>query len=119
MNNTYTLLETLKTSDGNTIIFNGSQISKFYDKTFEENFANLSIEEKEEVFRIDRDYEDLLFKVLREPLQEMMKYLPKNPIDEYEFFLSQSKSEDVTEEQYNLKIERLRQHKEWYEKQTL
>lgn len=126
MKNTFTCLETIKTSDGNTIIFNAKHLSKFYEKTFEENFASLTAEEKQEAFQVNHEYEDLLIKMWKEPLRKITDYLAdisnfqesiRNPIEEYEYLLLAPKEEGVTEEDHNLKIERSRQHKEWYEKQ--
>ena len=126
MKNTFTCLETIKTSDGNTIIFNAKHLSKFYEKTFEENFASLTDEEKQEAFQVNHEYEDLLIKMWKEPLRKITDYLAdisnfqesiRNPIEEYEYVLLAPKEEGVTEEDHNLKIERSRQHKEWYEKQ--
>jgi hypothetical protein len=126
MKNTFTCLETIKTSDGNTIIFNAKHLSKFFEKTFEENFASLTPEEKQEAFHVNQEYEDLLIKMWKEPLRKITDQLAnvsnfqesiRNPIDEYEYLLLAPKEEGVTEEDHNLKIERSRQHKEWYEKQ--
>lgn len=126
MKNTYTLLETTKASDGNTIIFKREHLAKFFKKTFEENYANMSDEEKEEVFHLDQEYGDLLIKVWKEPLQKIIEKSgatwalqdeERNPIEEYEHALSLPKDEDLSDEEHNLKLERLRLHKEWYEKQ--
>ena len=119
MKNTYTLSETIKTSDGNTIIFDPKHLIKFFEKTFEDNFASLTTEEKQEAFQVGHEYKDLLIKLWKEPLltipvfQETMR----NPIDEYEYLLLAPKEEGVTEEEHNLRMERSRQNKEWYEKQ--
>lgn len=126
MKNTYTLLETTKASDGNTIIFKREHLAKFFKKTFEENYANMSDEEKKEVFHLDQEYGDLLIKVWKEPLQKIIETSganwalqdeERNPIEEYEHALSLPKDEDLSDEEHNLKLERLRLHKEWYEKQ--
>lgn len=123
MKNTFTFLETFKASDGNTIIFKGEHIGKFFKKTYEENYASMSKEEKEEAFRVDHEYGDLLIKIWKEPLQEILSHVGwalqdsgRNPIEEYEYALSLPKDEDMTEEEHNLKMERLRLNKEWFEK---
>lgn len=126
MKNTFTLLETIKTQNGKTVIFKKELIAEYFKNNYEQNFANLTDEEKQETFRIDNEYNDLLVKVLKEPMHKMFDdigitwALPdteRNPIEEYEFVLSSPKDEDLTEEQHYAKLERLRQHKEWYEKQ--
>ena len=126
MKDTYTAMETVTTCCGDTIIFKPQLLNIFFKKTFEENYSNLTQEEKEESFRVDQEYGDLLIKIWKEPLQEILKSFgadwalqcnPRNPIEEYEYQLILPKDEDLTEEQYNLKMERLKLNKEWFEKQ--
>jgi len=126
MKDTYTSMETVTTCCGNTVIFVHSQVMKFFKETFEKNYSNFTTEEKEEFFHIDNEYGDLLAKIWKEPLQDMLKTsygadwaLPheeRNPTQEYEYVLA-NRDNDLTDEQYNLKLERLRQHKEWFESQ--
>ena len=124
MKNTFTFLETIKTTDGHTIVFKGDALGKFFKKTYEENHANLSEEQKHEAFLVEQEYGDILLRMYKEPLQKLLGDVgwivpndERNPIEEYEYALSLPKDEDMTEEEHNLKIERLRLHKEWYEKQ--
>jgi hypothetical protein len=125
MKDTYTAMETVTTCCGNTIIFRKDLLAKFFKTTYEENYLNLTQEEKEEAFRVDQEYGDLLIKIWKEPLQEILKDFgadwalqcsPRNPTEEYEYQLTLPDA-DLTEEQYALKLERLRIHKEWFEKQ--
>jgi hypothetical protein len=122
--NTYTLLETLKTHNGKNVIFKKEILINYFKNDYEENFLNLSNEEKHEAFQVDLMYGDLITKILKEPLQKMLEEFganwalqdeERNPIEEYEHIISLPKNEDMTEEQWNLKIERLRIAKEWYE----
>lgn len=127
MKNTFTMLETFRTSDGKVILFRGEQLGNFFKKTYEQNFANMTTEEKQETFQVEQEYGDLLTKMWKEPLQKVLNFTddsgwvlpnePRNPTEEYEYALSIPKDEDVTEEEHNLKIERLRLYKELYEKQ--
>jgi hypothetical protein len=124
MKNTFTILETFRASDGKVILFRGEQLSNFFKKTYEENFANMTPDEKQEAFQVEQEYGDLLTKMWKEPLQKVLNGSvwvlpnePRNVIEEYEYALSIPKDEDMTEEEHNLKIERLRLYKELYEKQ--
>jgi hypothetical protein len=118
-------METITTSDGHTILFSKSQVCKFFKSTFEQNYSNLSEDERAEFFHINEQYGDLLDKIWREPLQEMLNELyganwavqsaDRNPTEEYEHHLSIGKDEDLTDEEHQLKMERLRHHKEWFE----
>jgi hypothetical protein len=127
MKNTYTSMETVKTCCGNTIIFRPDLLAKFYKKTFEENYLSLSQQDMEESFLVDQLYGDLLTKIWKEPLQGIIQEYGadwalqcacRNPVEEYNHQLSLPKDADLTEEEYNLKMERLRLHKEWYETQN-
>ena len=126
-----TLLDTLKTHDGNRIIYRPDKILEFFKRTYEENYMNLSKEEKEEGFLVDQQYGDLLMKIFKEPIHNLLNadnsdtsisYIiqteQRNPTEEYEYALAIPKDDYVTEEEYNLKMERLRLHKEWFESQN-
>ena len=123
-----TLMDTIKTSDGKVILYRTDHISNFFKKTFEENYMNLSKEEKEEVFIIEQEYGDILIKMWKEPLHNLLnpssgigwilQDTPRNPTEEYEYALSIPKDEDMTEEEHSMKMERLRLHKEWFESQN-
>ena len=127
MKNTFTTLETFRASDGNVILFRKEHLLNFFKKTYEENYLNLSVAEKEEAFQIDHEYGDLLIKIIKEPLQKILEESAgaawalqdeeRNPIEEYEHALSLPKDNDLSDEEHSLKMERLRLHKEWYEKQ--
>lgn len=128
MINTFTTLETLKTSDGKTIVFNPDQLGEFFKRTYEENYMNLSKEEKEEGFLVDQQYGDLLIKMWKEPMHNLLNPVTgatwilqdeqRNPIEEYENILTLTKDEDISQEDWDSKIERLRHHKEWFESQN-
>ena len=126
-NNNYTLLDTVLCSDGNRRIFRKEYVADWFKHDFESNYLQLTTEEREEGFSIELDYGDLIVKILNEPLQEFLKDSGaawalkdeyRNPIEEYEHALVHNRDEDLTEEQHAMKIERLRQHKEWFEKQN-
>jgi hypothetical protein len=114
MINTYTTLETFKTTDGNTIIYNTNCVGKFLNETIEENYKILSEEERTESFYVGHMYGDLLEKLLSVPMGEVRR----NPKEEYEHFISIPKDDNISDYMHNSKIERLRQNKEWFESQN-
>ena len=128
MKDTYTSMETITTSDSHTILFSKSQVCKFFKSTFQQNYSNFSEDERAEFFHMIEQYGDLLDKIWKKPLQEMLTELyganwavqsaDRNPTEEYEHHLSIGKNEDLTNEEHQLKTERLRHRKEWYEKQN-
>ena len=129
MKDTYTLLETIETVCGNTIIFRPELVGTFFKKHVEENFAKLTPEEQEQCHLLDQQYGDLDLKLWKQPLQNLLSELRqnvnwpvqdsnRNPIEEYEHALSIGRDQDMSEEEHNLKMERLRIHKEWFEKQN-
>jgi len=127
MKDTYTSMETITTGCGNTVIFRPDQLGTFFKKTYEENYLTLTPEEVSESFGIDQEYGDLLIKIIKEPLHDILidyygaewalQDKERDPIEEYNYALSKPKDEDMTEEEHNLKMERLRLHKEWFEQQ--
>ena len=59
-NYSHTLLPTIKTYDGENILYDASVIPNFVKKTFFERVAALSEEERDEFFRMSYEYEDVL-----------------------------------------------------------
>ena len=125
MKNTFTTLETLTTSDGNTIIFNQMSVGEFFKTIFEQNYLKLSPEEKEEVYLIEQNYGDILDKAWKSPLQVAVKSIgagwvfqdeERNPIEEYKHVLSVAKDADISEEAHQAILERLRLHAELFAK---
>jgi len=129
MKDTYTLLETVETSCGHTIIFRPELVGTFFKKHVEENFAKLTPEEQEQCHLLDQQYGDLDLKLWKQPLHDLlngirddvnwaMQDANRNPTEEYEYALSIGRDADLSVEEHNLKMERLRLHKEWFEKQN-
>lgn len=126
MKNTFTTLETLTTSDGNTIIFNQMSVGEFFKTIFEQNYLKLSPEEKEEVYLIEQNYGDILDRVWKSPLQVAVKSTgagwvfqdeERNPIEEYRYALAMAKDADITEEAHQAKMKRLKLHAELFAKE--
>ena len=129
MKDTHTLLETVKTSCGNTILFRPDLVGKFFKKNLEENFAKLTPEEKERCYFLAELYDGLDIKIWKQPLHDLLNDMDnelhyavpdekRNPIEEYETALAAGKNLWLTDEEHDLYIERLRLHKEWFEKQN-
>lgn len=125
MKDKFTTLEAFTTSDGKTIIFRESCVIKFFKTIFEQNYLQLSAQEKEEVYLVNQRYGDLLDRAWREPLQKALEptgakwALPdtkRNPMEEYKHALSVAKDADITEEAHQAKLERLRLHAELFAK---
>ena len=126
MKDTFTIMETLTTYDGNTIVFKKDQVIKFYKTIYEINYANLTKEEKEEAFEVDHNYGDLLIKIWKEPLQNYLKEIgsdmilfreeDRNPLQEYYHVTHNCCDDDETLGEHELKMQRLKHNLEWYQK---
>lgn len=120
----YTYLPTIKTYSGENITFNEYVLTNFIKKTLYENILSLSSEEKNEVFHMCFEYRELLEELFDAQIKNITKagwtlddeY--RNPTEEYENYISLPKDDDLTDEEHNLKIEFLRQFKEWFETQN-
>jgi hypothetical protein len=123
---THTILETVTTCCGNTILFRPDLVGKFFKKNLEENFANLTLEEQKQCHLLDEQYGDLDLKLWKQPLHDLLNSLhndvnwamqdsQRNPTEEYEYQLTIPRDLDFSEEEHNMKMERLRLHKEWFE----
>ena len=119
----YTQLETIKSYGGDNIIFDEKVVANFYKKTILENILNLTESEKEEYFQMNLEYRDVLDIIYDSHFENAAttgwtERSVKTPTEDYENFLtllSSGGDEGFTEEERNLKLEVLRQFKEWYE----
>lgn len=129
MKDTYTLLEIVETSCGNTIMFRPELVGYFFKNIFEKNFAKLTQKEKEKLFSLETQYGDLDLKIMKKPLYDMLNKMDnnlhwgindteQNPTEAYEHHLNIPKDEAFSEEEWELKLARLKEHKEWFEKQN-
>ena len=122
----HTLLPTIKTYDNENILYDASVIPNFVKKTFFERVAALSEEEKDGYFRMTYDYEDVLLELFDGQIQKFTEAgwttandpIFRTPTEEYENYASLPKDSDLTDEEHQLKLEHLRQFKEWFEKQN-
>lgn len=125
-NYSHTLLPTIKTYNNENILYDKTLIPNFVKKTFFERVAALSEEEKDEFFRMTYNYEDILLEIFDGQIGKFTEAgwttvndpVFRNPIEEYENYESLPKDADLTEEEHALKLEHLRQFKEWFEKQN-
>jgi hypothetical protein len=58
-----TFQPTIKTSDGNTVLYNIEHLRKFFMEEVYENILSLPQEEKEIWFQVQKDYGDILNKI--------------------------------------------------------
>jgi hypothetical protein len=117
MKDTYTKLETFQTSDGNTIIYDQTQVANFFKKSMEQLYPTLSKEEQEEWFTVSTQYDDLLKKVWKnhlDPFYSTEEPL-RNPTEEYEFALATDKDINLTDEEHQIKLQRLLHFKTLFE----
>lgn len=118
----YTLLPTIKTYDGDNILFYKEVIADFLKKTHYERISQLNDEEKCEFFEMSLKYREVLDKVFDNKIVEFRNnwtYDPtyRNPTEEYETYISLPKDEDLTDYEHELKVQHLKEFKDWYEKQ--
>jgi hypothetical protein len=110
-------------------MFRPELVGYFFKNIFEKNFAKLTQEEKEKLFSLETQYGDLDLKIMKNPLYDMLNKMDnnlhwgindteQNPTEVYEHDLSIDRDQNMSEEEHNLKMERLRLHKEWFEKQN-
>jgi hypothetical protein len=89
-----------------------------------ERILNLTEEEKNEYFTVAYEYEDVLTELFDSQVEKVvqanwtMDPLYRNPIEEYENYVSLPKDEDLTDEEHELKLQVLKEFKEWFEKQN-
>lgn len=126
MKDTYTSMETLVTSDGNTILFRKDQVLHFFTHHIEHNHAALSQSEQEEEFKINYLYSDLIDKIYKLPLQNHLNSLGAQTIpfsrnktaeENYEDALANGPGEFETPEEFAMKLQRLANLKEWVKRQ--
>lgn len=118
----YTHLETIKTYDGDNIIFQPKIVTDWVKSTYNKKKIELSDEDKEELFEMQLEYIDVFREIWNHALfniSGLTWVLPdriKSPVEEYEHFITLTKDEDYTDEEHDIKEIGLREYKEWYEK---
>ena len=118
----YTHLETIKTYDGDNIVFQPKIITDWVKSTYNKKKIELSDEDKEELFEMQLEYIDVFREIWNHALfniSGLTWVLPdriKSPVEEYEHFITLTKDEDYTDEEHDIKEIGLREYKEWYEK---
>jgi hypothetical protein len=128
MKDTYTEMETFVARDGNTILVRKDKVLEFFANQYELNHASLTDEEKQAEFLMNQLYADVIFKVYKEPLQlwlsgngsELKQFTPPH-VDvagDYERLLAAGPAEHESQESFDLKLQRLKNHKDWIENNT-
>lgn len=117
-----TLLETIKTHDGDSIIFEPRVIANYMKTTFIQNILDLTPEEKNRFFEMSWKYKDILSILFDSKLEHtteagwLRKTDIRTPTEEFNNYVSQPKDEDLTDEEHELKLQYLKEYKEWFEK---
>jgi hypothetical protein len=119
---TYTLLKTIPDSNGNNVIWHPHHLKKYFYQVTAETFLNLTQEEKDEWFEISWKYADLLDLLYEMPklnsgcAPQAVQEVRRTPIEEWEHINSIEPDADMTEYEWNLKLQILKEKKEWFEK---
>jgi len=119
---TYTSLETVKTYDGDNVLFDKTVILDFAKVTLTKKSIELTEEEKAEYFQMRVDYIDVFREFWNKPLYELSGLswaLPdaiRTPSEEYELFMSLDQDQDFSDEAHILKKISLEQHHNWFQR---
>lgn len=117
-----TQLDTIKTHDGDSIIFEPRVIASFMKSTYYQNVLSLTSEEKEKYFEMSWKFKDILSILFDEKLEHTTeagwsrKTDIRTPTEEFNNYVSQPKDDDLTDEEHELKLQYLKEYKEWFEK---
>lgn len=120
----FTHLDTIKTYDGDAILFEARVIASFMKSTYYKNVLNLTPEEKDKYFEMSWKYKDILTVLFDSNMEHtteagwIKKTDIRTPTEEFDNYVSQPKDEDLTDEEHELKLEYLKQYKDWFEKQS-
>lgn len=115
--------EVVKTYDGDYILFHKNVVTNWVKSTYNKNKLELSEEDKIELYKMQTEYADVFREIWNHALYDISGLnwvLPdriKSPVEEYEQFLTIPKDEDYTDEEYEIKLQGLREIAEWYKKQ--
>lgn len=128
MKDTFTLMPTFVASDGNTILVRKDRVLKFFQEDIEYKHLLLTEEEKQEEFLMNHLYADIIHMVYKQPLQDYVRshgaevklFRPPNVSHEtdYERMLLAGPGPGETEEVFQLRLERLKNHIEWSKDNT-
>jgi hypothetical protein len=119
----YTYEQTIKNFEGDNILYDFFVLTNYMKKNHIERINRLTEEQKERFFYMSYHYRSTTDKLMDKQIinfadpgwnQERVR----NPKEEYENFISLPRDEDYTDEEYELKLNHLREFKEWFEKQN-
>jgi hypothetical protein len=120
----FTHLDTIKTYDGDAILFEPRVIATFMKSTYYKNVLNLTPAERDKYFEMSWKYKDILTVLFDSNMEHtteagwVKKTDIRTPPEEFDNYVSQPKDEDLTDEEHELKLEYLKQYKDWFEKQN-
>lgn len=120
----FTHLETIKTYGGESVLFEPRVIANYMKTTFIQNILDLTPEEKDRFFEMSWKYRYSLAELFESNLENtteagwIKKTDIRTPTEEFDNYASQTKDEDLTDEEHELKLQYLREYKDWFEKQN-
>jgi hypothetical protein len=119
----YTYEQTIKNFEGDNILYDFFVLTRYMKKNHIERINRLTEEQKERFFYMSYHYRSTTDKLMDKQIINFAdpgwnEERVRNPKEEYENFISLPRDEDYTDEEYELKLNHLREFKEWFEKQN-
>jgi hypothetical protein len=122
----HTYHDTIKTFEGDNIEFDPRVLTNYVKKIHYERINQLTEEEKEKFFYMSYHYRLIMDELFDNKIDKFSEAgwqmeensRARNPSEEYENYMSIPQDADLTDEEHNLKIDNLRQFKDWFEKQN-
>lgn len=119
----YTYEQTIKNFEGDNILYDFFVLTNYMKKNHIERINRLTEEQKERFFYMSYHYRSTTDKLMDKQIINFAdpgwnEERVRNPKEEYENFISLPRDEDYTDEEYELKLNHLREFKEWFEKQN-
>ena len=119
----YTYEQTIKKFEGDNILYDFFVLTNYMKKNHIERINRLTEEQKERFFYMSYHYRSTTDKLMDKQIINFAdpgwnEERVRNPKEEYENFISLPRDEDYTDEEYELKLNHLREFKEWFEKQN-
>lgn len=119
----YTYQQTIKNFEGDNILYDFFVLTNYMKKNHIERINRLTEEQKERFFYMAYHFRETIDKLMDQHIINFAdpgwnEERVRNPKEEYEHFISLPRDEDYTDEEYELKLNHLREFKEWFEKQN-
>ena len=119
----YTYLETIKNFEGDNILYDFFVLTNYMKKNHIERINLFTEEQKEKFFYMSYHCRETLDKLMDQHIINFgdpgwNEERVRNPKEDYENFISLPRDADYTDEEYELKLNHLREFKDWFEKQN-